>query len=257
MNTKKMILSVIMFCTVIMVSANGNNTCTQMPRTQEMFQKDLERFVEETQKDMLAQKIIPVDSTHLLNEAQKKSLQEAKVLAKKRHYKIKLPIELNNIIGDSSNNKRYESLINLEDAYFIKVGDSIANLVIPMQAKVDTLTINSSLNITMNLDKDKYSVVRTFFTLQGEGNTKYMCMQSSVNGFLSSTLFLEGDSIIDEVKGKDYDKAGLYSEKIIHQNKSMNLYITATPKPTIEELNKSISKQVTINPKILLSKNRY
>jgi len=31
MNTKKMILSVIAFCTAIMVSAEGNDTCTQMP----------------------------------------------------------------------------------------------------------------------------------------------------------------------------------------------------------------------------------
>lgn len=160
-----------------------------------------------------AQEIIPVDSTHLLNEVQKKTLKEAKIMLKSKHNKIKLPFEFNDIIGKSDNKKHYESRINWDRAYFVNVGDSVANLVIPMQAKVDTTTINSSLNISMNLDEDKYSVVRTFLTLQDEGNAEYMCLQSSVNGLLSSTLFIEGDSIVSEVKGKDYEKAILYTEK--------------------------------------------
>ena len=165
-----------------------------------------------------AQDIIPVDSIQLLNEVQKKTLQDTKIMLNGKHNKIKLPFEFNDIIGKSEHKKYYESRVNWDGAYFINAGDSVANLVIPMQVKVDTTTINSSLNIIMNLDEDKYSVVRTLFTLQGEGNAEYMCLQSSINGFLSSTLFIEGDSIVSEVKGKDYEKAILYTAKNGNKN---------------------------------------
>ena len=130
MNTKKMILSVILFCTVIMVSANGNDTCTQMPRTQEMFQKDLERFVEETQKDMLAQKIIPVDSTHLLNDEHKHLLKQTKNIVKKNQNKIFLPIVVNQVLGDTIAKTNYIVIPMWEEGCFIEL-DSMA-LIVPL-----------------------------------------------------------------------------------------------------------------------------
>ena len=60
------------------------------------------------------------------------------------------------MLGDSLNEKRYESILHFNKAYFIKMSNCKASLVIPMQAKVDTITINSELNIITAEDDDIY-----------------------------------------------------------------------------------------------------
>ena len=121
MRAKNLLLSIIAVFSAFIASAESADTCIQVQRTQEQFQKKFKEFIENTRAYMISKHIIPADSTHLLNDVQKKALQNAKIMAKRKHSKIKLPIELNEIIGESSNNKRYESRINLEDAYFINI----------------------------------------------------------------------------------------------------------------------------------------
>ena len=173
-----------------------------------------------------AQEIIPVDTDNPLTNVQKKALQEAKVLTKKRHNKIKLPIEINSIVGDSLNKKRYESNMNMNEAYFVNRDEDIAHLVIPMQAKANGITINSNLNIVMDTEENSCMVVRTMFAIKEECEGNYLCLQSSVNGFLSTIECIESNTKVAEVKGKDYDKAGLYTTKIVNENSQMELFTT-------------------------------
>ena len=127
MNTKKMILSVIAFCAAIMVSAEGNDTCTQMPRTQEMFQKDLKRFAEESRNYMLAgeegdneaKNLFEGDSLAVLNEEQNKLLDSAIGLLIENDSIVLLPQEISQMIGDTAK-VCYLSYPDWQSAYFQK-----------------------------------------------------------------------------------------------------------------------------------------
>ena len=196
MNTKKMLLSVIAFCTAIMVSAESNDTCTQMPRTQEMFQKDLKRFVEESQKDMLAQDIIPVDSTHLLTKEQKNTLKYAKNIAKAKKNEIKLPIEVNSLLSDTINKDCYLSEMKLEQAYFIQSSDYNAELVVPMQYVNENGIINSDLVLILDEEGNYYRIVETCLEIANDSIKKSLLFESNLLGLLFEATILENDKLI-------------------------------------------------------------
>ena len=176
-------------------------------RAQRLFFAVLIAFI--STFSVTAQEIIPVDSIHQLSKEQKQLLQYAKVFAKKKHNKIKLPIEINRMLGDRLNRKRYESMLKMTEAYFVDNNEAKAALVVPMQARVDTLIINSELTILLTSDDTLYELVYTLFTLPNNTTSQYMCVKSSPNGFLYSTVFVDDDKIVAEVKGKDADKAGV------------------------------------------------
>ena len=211
MNTKKMLLSVIMFCTALMVSAEGNDTCTQMPRTQEMFQKDLERFVEETRNYMLAQKIIPVDSTQLLNKEQKQTIKFVKKQLNKKKNGIELPLEVNYLLGDTITKTNYKVKPKWEEAYFIKA-DSVVMLVplyneslslLQCQLRVENLTRNvfflqiKTLIGEPNELTDKFTGSMVYSNLEGNfisifNFNKGECVEIVNNKIVFGTQYLDG-----------------------------------------------------------------
>lgn len=208
-----------------------------------------------------AQDIIPIDSVHLLNTEQNKLLKYTRNLVKKRHNKIKLPIEINSMLGDSLNEKRYESILHFNKAYFIKMSNCKASLVIPMQAKVDTITINSELNIITAEDDDIYRIVYTAFTLPSDSVPQYMYLKSSVNGFLYSSVFMENDQVVAEVKGNDVGKTAIIdSHKHQHPMNNTSIYEKAGvgrfPQTYISDRLKSLSIYTALDPSYMMKKDR-
>ena len=192
MNTKKMILSVIAFCTAIMVSAESNDTCTQMPRTQEMFQKDLKRFAEESRNYMLAGEkkqitnLFEGDSLAVLNEKQVAAVVYAEMVLK---VKPQLSIE----------NFRYEdgSLISnngvvtitplLEKAYFITYDNGNSDLHIPAVA-LNTVNLFASKMVVYNRSGDVFYEIEVMIPKGDISNRAldYALIPDDYNGILAT-----------------------------------------------------------------------
>ena len=189
MNTKKMILSVIAFCAAIMVSAEGNDTCTQMPRTQEMFQKDLKRFAEESRNYMLAgeegdneaKNLFEGDSLAVLNEEQNKLLDSAIGLLIENDSIVLLPQEISQMIGDTAK-VCYLSYPDWQSAYFQKSKKNKNYLYVPTYAETPFGIIGSEIFIEIE-EKDSINCfVETILPIDNDKGMNTMYIASNIQG---------------------------------------------------------------------------
>ena len=100
MRAKNLLLSIIAVFSAFIVSAENADTCIQVQRTQEQFQKEFKEFIENTRAYMIAKmnqssNIIPVDSTHLLNKEQKQTIKYTQKKVCNKNSELELPIEIN------------------------------------------------------------------------------------------------------------------------------------------------------------------
>ncbi len=150
----------------------------------------------------MAQDVIPVDSTHLLNKEQKQVLQYSKNLAKKIKNVIELPEEVNHIFTD---NKVYiKSTLQLNNAFFVKRDHYDAMLCIPAMAQIDSSSIESELIVALDKDGNYHRIVYSTFVMPNDSCNEYLCMKSNISGTLLSTVVFNDNKIIAEIDAKGY-----------------------------------------------------
>ena len=169
MRAKNLLLSIIAVCSAFIASAENADTCIQVQRTQEQFQKEFKEFIENTRAYMIAKmnqsrNIIPVDSTHLLNKEQKQTIKYTKKYICKKNSTLELPIEINQLLEDTITKTNYKVKPKWEEAYFIKADSAV--MIVPLY--------NESLNLLQcqlrveNLTRNVFS--QKIETLIGKSN---------------------------------------------------------------------------------------
>ena len=78
-----------------------------------------------------AQKIIPVDSTHLLSIEQKQTIEFIKKHIDKNNSELELPLEVNYLLGDTKAKDHYKMKPIWKESYFLS-SDSV-ELIVPLQ----------------------------------------------------------------------------------------------------------------------------
>ncbi len=196
MNTRQF-FSIMAMCVAFMASAQDatNN------RTQEQFQQELAQFGEET-RAMMMQEFIPADSTDMLSEKQIQVLQYTKNLAKKIKNTIELPIEVNNLITD--NKECIKSILQFNNAYFVKRDNYEAMLCVPAVAQVDSSIVESELVIALDKEGNYHQIVNSTFVIPSDSCSEYLCLKSNISGSLLSTVVFNDDKIIAEIDAKGY-----------------------------------------------------
>ena len=200
--------SIFIACSSLVMSAQSVDSVDQSSKTSEQFQKELKEFVDKTQEYMLEQErlknvIIPVDSTHQLSKDQKKLLKYAKNLGKARKNKIKLPIEVNRLLGDTISYECYQSEMIVENGLFLTNPDFVAELIVPMQFVNDKGTLRSDLCLVLDKEGNYYRFVQTYFGLANDSIEKRLLFESNIIGLLFGSKLLENNTIIAEYKIKE------------------------------------------------------
>ena len=204
MRAKNLLLSIIAVCSAFIASAENADTCIQVQRTQEQFQKEFKEFIDNTRAYIISKHIIPVDSTHLLSREQKFTLKYAKnpdnIFGDDNA--VYLPLEVNHIIGDTINTKLV-SVAQWKDAYFIKNKDYRAMLIIPLEAESKVGKIQSELEVIYDHNGYVHRIVLSNFAVGEDSIQEKILVKSNIRGlFAGATIYNSNDKVIAEVKGK-------------------------------------------------------
>lgn len=163
-----------------------------------------------------AQEIIPIDSVSALNKEQKKTKKYAEKLLKKQENKILLPIEFNELIGDSVSTVSIELGVNWNETFFVKENNKCANLYIPL--KSDKEDIQSLLNVFRDEDGNYYRIVITYKQTQTDSIKEEIVMRSNIDGLFLNAFVLNNEKLVCQINGV----VGDYGVK---EGKSKALYI--------------------------------
>ncbi|MBE6310296.1 MAG: hypothetical protein E7080_04505 [Bacteroidales bacterium] len=196
-----------------------------MPRTQEMFQKDLKRFAEESRNYMLAGEknqitnLFEGDSLAVLNEEQIKILDYAENLVSKNNSIIVLPQELNLLIGDTTS-VNYFAFPNWDKSFFVKY-DNEHKIVIPMYVESHLSNVLPELHISYYNNGEFSENVYSFIIEKGEAaecKGTYLC--SYIQGELIYGKIYKEGKFVCNIKGhKLYEKSERRREQREYENR--------------------------------------
>ena len=129
-----------------------------------------------------AQKIIPVDSTHLLSIEQKQTIEFIKKHIDKNNSELELPLEVNYLLGDTKAKDHYKMKPIWKESYFLS-SDSV-ELIVPLQ--------NGSIDILqcqLRVDKvDNNSYYQKIETVLGKSGPEGLLTGSMVYSTIKGNL---------------------------------------------------------------------
>ena len=207
MRAKNLLLSIVAVCSAFIASAENADTCIQVQRTQEQFQKEFKEFIDNTRAYIISKYIIPIDSTHLLSREQKFTLKYAKnpdnIFGDDNA--VYLSLEVNHIIGDTTDTKLL-SVANWDGAYFINNKDYRAMLIIPLEAESKVGKIQSEMEVIYDQDGYVHRIVLSNFAVGEDSIQEKILVKSNISGlFVGATIYNSKDEVVAEVEGRYND----------------------------------------------------
>lgn len=146
-----------------------------------------------------ARNVVSVDSTHLLNKEQKKTIKYARDMMKSQKNTILLPIEYNNLIGDSVSKAQIELETNWGEAFFVEKEDKCANLLVPL--KSGNAEIQPVLNVFRDEKGKYYRMVITYRQTQSDTIKEEIIMKSNIEGVFINALVFQNEQLVAQING--------------------------------------------------------
>lgn len=138
-----------------------------------------------------SKKVVYANEVEKLNTTHQSLLEHTKNTYTTSDTKILLPIELNLLLGDSASAQKIEAHPQWENAYFVKDREEDV-LVVPMQSNHKDMELFSDL-IVIKKDSIYPKMVSTFLKCETEKKTKYVHIESNIDGKICSVLECDKD----------------------------------------------------------------
>ena len=163
-----------------------------------------------------SKKVVYANEVEKLNTTHQSLLEHTKNTYTTSDTKILLPIELNWLLGDSASAQKIEAHPQWENAYFVKDREEDV-LVVPMQSNHKDMELFSDL-IVIKKDSIYPKMVSTFLKCETEKKTKYVHIQSNIDGKICSVLECDKDGKVIRANGNNYRRNRRNENKITYRN---------------------------------------
>lgn len=148
-----------------------------------------------------AHEIIPVDSTHLLSDEQKQTLNYTKKLFDATNGSIMIPLEATDFLGKPKESENEITIIpEWTLAYFENDNDCNSLLYVPLKINYNESNLISELRVLFN-NNTFYRMLITSISFMNNNNEHTIILYSTIDGGAFLCEIYQNNQLIEEIKG--------------------------------------------------------